>query len=216
VVVAATVGSTARAGEVSDAVLTLEAIPAPQGDQVAAALPLRFALLESGQVFVGGTSQILSGKLSKDEIATLERRIGEVRKLPGLASTVTFGPGPRFRLALRKPKPLDILVQGDLAAAPTALLPLASLVRDLGQFGHASLRPYEPSAYALGVREGKLTGGCRAWTLSLALADAVATPQVVPFASATGWPTGATPAQVCAGNKTYVVTLRPLVPGEKP
>jgi hypothetical protein len=205
-----------HAGEVGDAVLTMEAISALSGDQVATALPLRFVLLESGQVFVGGTSALLSGRLSKDEIAALERRMNEVRKLPGLASTVTFGPGPGFRLALRKPKPLDLLVQGDPAGAPPALLPLASLVRDLAAFSHASLRPYEPSGYALGVREGKLSGGCRAWTLPLALADAVATAQVLPSAAAAGWPTGATPAQVCVGDKTYVVTLRPLVPGERP
>jgi hypothetical protein len=48
------------------------------------------------------------------------------------------------------------------------------------------------------------------------LADALAAPNVVPAESVTGWPTGATPAQVCSGDKTYVVTLRPLVPGERP
>ena len=209
-------GPAAQAGEVSDAIVTLEAISAVPGDQVAAALPLRFALLENGQVFVGGTSQLLVGKLGKDETAALERRVNEVRKLPGLASTVTFGPGSGVRLALRKPKPLDLLVQGDPAAAPPGLLPLASLVTDLGRFTHASLRPYPPSGYALAVREGKLVGGCRPWSLPLALAEAQAGPHLVPPAAAFGWPTGATPAQVCAGDKTYVVTLRPLLPGEKP
>jgi hypothetical protein len=207
----------AHAGEVSDAVVTLEAIPALPADQVATALPLRFALLESGTCYVGGTSQTLTGQLGKDEVAALERRMSDVRKLPGLSSTVTFGTGPAgFRLILRKPKPLEVLVHGDPAAAPPGLLPLASLVRDLGQFTHASLRPYDPGSYALGVREGKLTGGCRSWTLPLALTDAEASPHVLPAASVTGWPTGATPAQVCLGDKTYVVTLRPLVPGEKP
>lgn len=206
----------AYAGEVSDAVVTLEAISTLPGDQVAAGLPLRFALFESGQVFVGGTSQLLAGKLSKDETAAIERRTNDLRKLPGLASTVTFGPGAGVRLSLRKPKPLDVLVQGDPATAPPGLLLLASLVGDLGRFSHASLRPYEPGSYALGVREGRLAGGCRTWTLPLALADAEASPHLLPAASATGWPTGATPAQVCAGDKTYVVTLRPLVPGERP
>jgi hypothetical protein len=206
----------AHAREVSDAVVTLEALSSLPGEQVAAALPLRFALLENGQVFVGGTSQLLAGILTKDETAALERRVNDVRKLPGLASTVTFGPGAGVRLALRKQKALDILVQGDPAAAPPALLPLASLVRDLEQFTHASLRPYQASGYALGVREGKLVGGCRGWTLPVTLADAQASAHLLPADSATGWPTGATPAQVCAGDKTYVVTLRPLVPGERP
>jgi hypothetical protein len=214
-VVAAT-SPASHAGEVSDAVLTVEAVSALSGDNVAAALPLRFVLLENGQVFVGGTSQLLVGKLSKEETSALERRMSEVRKLPGLSSTVTFGPGPGVRLAFRTSKPLEVLVQGDPAAAPPGLLPLASLVKDLVRFGHASLRPYEPSGYALGVHEGKIAGGCRSWTLPVALAEAAAAPRFLAAASATGWPTGATPAQVCSGDKTYVVTLRPLVPGEKP
>ena len=205
----------ADAGEVGNAVLTLEVSGAPS-DSMAGALPLRFVLLEDGQVFVGGTSQLLAGKLSKEEMAVLERRMNDVRKLPGVGSNVSFGPGPGIRLALRRPKPLDILVQGEPATAPPGLLPLASLVSDLEHFGHASLRRYEPGGYALGVREGKLAGGCRAWTLPMTLADALASPHLVPAASATGWPTGATPAQVCSGDKTYVVTLRPLVPSEKP
>ena len=207
----------AHAGEGSDAVVTLEAISPLPGEQVAAALPLRFALLENGLVYVGGTSQVLAGQLGKDEVAALERRMNDVRKLPGLASTVTFGPGSTgYRLTLRKPKPLDVLVHGDPASAPPGMLPLASLVRDLAQFTHASLRPYEPGSYALGVREGKLAGGCRPWTLPVPLADAEASPRIVSAASVVGWPTGATPASVCAGDKAYVVTLRPLVPGEKP
>ena len=68
----------------------------------------------------------------------------------------------------------------------------------------------------LGAREGKLTGGCRAWTLPVTLVDAVAGAQVLASTAVTGWPTGAIPAQVCVGDKTFVVTLRPLVPGEKP
>jgi hypothetical protein len=206
----------AHAGEVGNAVLTLEALSGPSNDQLAASLPLHFALLEDGQVFVGGTSQLLAGRLSKDEMAVFERRMSDVRKLPGLTSSVTFGPGTSVRLAFRKPKPLEVLIQGDPAAAPPGLLPLASLVSDLARFGHASLRPYEPGGYALSVREGKLTGGCRSWTLPVPLADAAGSPRLLPATSATGWPTGATPAQVCSGEKTYVVTFRPLVPGEKP
>lgn len=207
----------AYAGEGGDAVVTLEAISPLPSEQVAAALPVRFALLENGAVFVGGTSQVMTAQLGKDEVSALERRMSDVRKLPGLAATVSFGPGPAgFRLMLRKPKPLDVLVHGDPAAAPPGLLPLASLVRDLAQFTHASLRPYEPGSYALGVREGKLAGGCRPWTLPVPLAEAEASPRILSAASVTGWPTGATPASVCVGDKTYVVTLRPSVPGEKP
>ena len=38
----------------------------------------------------------------------------------------------------------------------------------------------------------------------------------VAAADAIGWPTGALPASVCAGDKRFVVTLRPLLPGERP
>ena len=62
----------AHAGEVSNAVVTLEAISALPGDQVAAALPFRFVLLEGGEVFVGGTNQLLAGRLGKDEATALE------------------------------------------------------------------------------------------------------------------------------------------------
>ena len=216
-VAAALTATCANAGEVSEALITLEGMGTERVEQVPAALPLRFALLSDGEVFVGGTSQLLAGRLSKEESAVLERRASEVRKLPGLGSTVSFGPGSRgYRLGLRKGKPVEILVQGDPATAPPALAPLSSLVTDLLRFDHASLLPYEPGSYALAVREGKLAGGCRGWTLPVPLADALTGPRAVSAADVGGWPTGATPAAVCSGDKTYVVTLRPLVPGERP
>jgi len=210
-------GPFATAGEVADAVVTLEALSPLPVDQVVSALPLRFALLENGQVFVGGTSHLLAGRLGKDEVAAIEHRLGDIRKLPGLGGTVALGPDSSgVRLSIRKPKALDLLVKGDPAAAPQTLLPLAALVRDLLRFSHVSLRAYEPSAFALGAREGTLVGGCRPWTLPAVLAEVQSAPQLLPAGAATGWPTGATPALVCSGDKTYVVTLRPLVPGERP
>ena len=216
-VAAALIATCANAGEVSEASITLEGMGTQMVEQVPSALPLRFVLLSDGAVFVGGTSQLLAGRLSKEEAAALERRAGELRKLPGLGSTVSFGPGSHgYRLGLRKGKLVEILVQGDPAKAPPALAPLANLVADLLRFDHASLLPYEPGSYALTVREGKLVGGCRSWTLPVSLAEALGGPRVVPAADVGGWPTGATPAAVCSGDKTYVVTLRPLVPGERP
>jgi hypothetical protein len=41
-------------------------------------------------------------------------------------------------------------------------------------------------------------------------------PRILTAADFATWPTGAAPASVCAGDKSYVVTLRPLLPGEKP
>ena len=108
------------------------------------------------------------------------------------------------------------MVTGDPAGAAPGQQPLAALIKDLAAFSHPSLRPYEPGHYALSAKEGTLPGGCRPWTLRFAPGDAVAAPRQVDAQTAVGWPTGATPASVCAGEKRYVVTLRPLLPGEKP
>lgn len=150
-------------------------------------------------------------------MSVLERRLGEVRKLPGLAGVVSFSAEKTgYRLGARKGKPLDVLVQGDPRAAHPALAPLAALVSDLAAFQHPTLRPFAPSSYALSAREGKLVGGCRPWTFHLPVADALQAPRGLNAEAASGWPTGAMPAQVCAGDKIYLVTLRPLVAGEKP
>jgi hypothetical protein len=206
------------AGELSGAVAVLEVFIRTLPHYVPEAAPPRFALMEDGQVFVGGSRSLVVGRLSGDERKKLERRFGEVRKTPGLAGSLRLGPGERRqRLRLFKGgRPLDLTLSGDPAQAPRELQPLASLVQDLERFHHPSLRPFEPSAYALSAREGALRGGCRPWMRSPPVADAVFAPVSVPASAAAGWPTGATPASVCVGERTYVVTFRPLLPGEQP
>jgi hypothetical protein len=148
-----------------------------------------------------------------------ERRFAEVRRLPGLAGTITLGPGDRrHRIRLFKGgRPLDLTITGDPVQAAPEMRPLAGLLEDLERFTHPTLRPYTPGTYALSAREGSLRGGCRRWTAASApIAEAVFAPVGVPSAVADGWPTGATPASVCVGDRTYVVTLRPLLPGEQP
>ena len=66
------------------------------------------------------------------------------------------------------------------------------------------------------VREARLAGGCRAWGFTFPIAQALAGPRAVTAAEASGWPTGAVPASVCADDRRYAVTLRPLLPGERP
>ena len=211
------VSTTARAADIPKAVVVLEAGAVPLPDQVAAAAPPRFVLLEDGQVFVGGTSSIVTARLAGRELKDLERRLSDIRKLPGLAGVVTVGPGTQVRrLSLRKGRALDIRVEGDLAQSPPALLPLAALVGDLERFHHPSLRPYAPTRLALQAREAALPGGCRRWTRPEPLADSVFAPQAVSAADFETWPKGAAPASVCAADKKYVVTLRPLLPGENP
>jgi hypothetical protein len=208
----------ARAGEVRGGIAVLEELVRTLPHYVPEAAPPRFALMEDGQVFVGGTRSLSAGKLTSREVKDLEKRLADLRKLPGLTGTTVLGPGERrFRLRLFKGgRPLDLTVTGDPARARPELRPLAALFQDLERFEHPTLRPYEPETYALSAREGELRGGCRSWTGPPPVAESVFAPIGVPASAAAGWPTGATPASVCAGDKRYIVTLRPLLPGEQP
>jgi hypothetical protein len=219
------------AGEIPGAVLVLEATPGTPGSDPSAAPP-RFVLLKDGQVFVGGTARLEAGRLDKEEASALLKRAEAVRKLPGLmlapasSSPVSLGgdPARTMRLRLLDGKPLEVVATGDPAEAPPALAPLATLLADLLRYHHPSLRPFAPTSYAMAVREGRLVGGCRAWGFPFPIAQALASPRSVSAAEASGWPTGARPAAVCADDsgpsasagRRYVVTLRPLLPGEQP
>jgi hypothetical protein len=215
---AASCAAPASAAEAPDTLLVLDVAIPPALGTLPAAAPRRFVLLDDGRVFVGGTSRVAGGQLTKEEVRALDDRVSLVRKLPGLGSSIAFGdpPTPRYRLQAVKGKPLDLVMTGDPARAAAGLAPLVSLVQDLAGFSHPSLRPYEPAHYALTAQEGTLAGGCRQWTFPVTPADAVAGARSIDAPAASGWPTGATPAAVCVGDKRYVVALRPLLPGEKP
>ena len=207
----------AQAGEIPRAVAVLESDAATLPDHVAESAPPRFVLLEDGTVFAGGTHGLATARLAGRDQKDLERRLSDIRKLPALAGVITVGPGKAVRrLKLRKGRPLDIRIEGDLTAAPPALQPLAALVLDLERYHHHSLRPYVPTHLALSAREGSLAGGCRRWTRPEPLADSVFAPSAVAAADFPSWPRGAAPASVCVGDKRYIVTLRPLLPGESP
>lgn len=208
----------ASAGEIPRALVVLESEARTLPDHVPAAAPPRFVLMEDGQVFVGGTRDIASVRLEGRELKDLERRIQDVRKMPALAGVVTIGPGTeRRRLLLRKGgRALDMRVEGALAQAPVGLQPLASFIASLESFHHRGLRPWSSPSLALAVREGELPGGCRKWTRPEPIAEAIFAPRVVPASDFPSWPRGAVPASVCAADKKYVVTLRPLLPDERP
>jgi hypothetical protein len=205
-----------RAGEIPGALIVLEANPGTPGADPSAAPP-RFVLLKDGQVFVGGTSRLEAGRLSKAEAGALRKQAEQVRRLPGLASPVALGgDGGAMRLRLPEEGGFALDAVGDPQAAPPALAPLATLLAELLSFHHPSLVPYAPASYAMTVREARLVGGCRAWRFALPIAEALAGPRAVPAADAIGWPTGGVPASVCAADRRYAVTLRPLLPGESP
>lgn len=211
------VPAAAATGEIPGALVVLEVSGRVRPDDVPESAPARFVLLEDGQIFVGGTSRLVAGRLSSAEVKALDRRVAEIRKLPGLAGTVRLGGGEgRQRLLLRRGRPLDMTVIGDPSQAAPALRPLATLIDDLARFDHPSLRPYEPGAYAVSAREGALAGGCRKWPFKESPAESVFAPRTLTGDSLHDWPAGASPASVCVGGKTYVVTFRPLLPGERP
>jgi hypothetical protein len=213
VALAPALGSTPVAGAEVDIELLVErALPLAPGD-VAEAAPPTFVLLQSGQFYMGGSSEILEGRLTGQAHKALRERIARVRKLKGLGATVELGPGPeRCRLVFGKGP--EILATGDPEQAPFALRPLSALIDVVSHFDDPSLQLFHPEQYRLLVRQGTLPGGCRPWTLSVSLIDALPAPRVLPAAAAAGWPTGVHPASVCAGDKTYVVALRPLLPWE--
>jgi hypothetical protein len=206
-----------HAGEIPGAVIVLETAPGTPGSDPSSAPP-RFVLLKDGHVFVSGTSLVEAGRLEKGDAQAIVKRASALRKLPGIAAPVAFGGAPErvARLALLEDDPLEITATGDPADAPAALSPLATFVSDLLRFRHPSLRPYSPSSYAVRAREAKLAGGCRSWAFSVPIVDAVAGPRAVPALDAVSWPTGALPAAVCVDDRRYAVTLRPLLPGERP
>ena len=211
----------ARAGSAAEEPLAAVTLEVKGGvvrpGEVPEAAPPRFVMLEDGQVFVGGTREVGTAQLDRAALDDLDRQLAAVRKLPALGSEVRLGDGPRsFHLVVRRGKALEVTAVGEPATAPAALRPLATLLGTLADFDPPSLRPWRPAAYWLAAREGTLAGGCREWGFEPSLADALASARLIPESATRGWPTGATPASVCAGDKRYVVTLRPVVPGAKP
>jgi len=215
--VALAAGTLAEAGEIPDATLVLEAAISLPGT-IPAAAPPRFVLRRDRTVFIGGSEAIYAGQLSKNEAKGIESRVKQLRKAGLLNPTVSFGDDAtkRYRLRVLKDGARDVVISGDPRTAPPELHPLASLVTDLLEFDHPSLRPWAPNTYALSAREGVLLGGCREWLLPVPFEDVLAAPRSLAADDADRWPSGANPASVCYRGERYVVTFRPLLPGEQP
>ncbi|MFN8094829.1 MAG: hypothetical protein U0599_21880 [Vicinamibacteria bacterium] len=206
-----------RAGEVPGALLVVESAPGTPGSDPTGAPP-RFALLRDGQAFVGGTWRVETVRLEKGELSALRKRVDAARKAVGRSSRLVLGEGgPLVRLRFPEDPPVEVQLGSAPPAPGEEPDPVAALVADVLSFRHPGLVPYEPPGYALVLREGALAGGCRPWNLATPFAEAKAGPLSVPADQALGWPTGALPGSVCGPDaKRYVLTLRPLLPGEQP
>jgi hypothetical protein len=223
---AAALVARAEAGELEGALLMIEAAPGTPGSEPQGAPP-RFALLEDGQVFVGGTSSLETTRLSKDELQPLRKRIEAVRKAVERNGPPSPDPGASaIRVRFLGVRPVEALLDSSRlnvrlptaggAVPPPALQQLEALVGDLLRYDHPGLVRYGPASYALSAQRRALVGGCRPWTLAFRIEDALAAPVAVYARDVVGWPTGAMPASVCVDDKRFVVTLRPLLPGERP
>jgi hypothetical protein len=196
--------------------LTLDARLEPAPGFVPEAAPRRLVLLEDGTVYVGGSRHVATGRLEKADLKDLDKRLDKLRK-QGLTGNVSFGPGSaQYHLVVAKGKPFDVTTTGDPDAAAFNLRPLAALVKELAGLDHPSLHPSAPAFYAVSASQGTLAGGCREWNLPISVEAALGAPQPVSGAAAADWPTGAVASSVCVNDKAYVVTLRPLLPGERP
>ena len=204
----------AAGGDIPQAQLTLEVTPPGRPGRYPDAAPPRFVLLDGGRFFVGGSAEIAEGQLDPQEWKELRKRLDRIRKLYTSSATFTFGTeSTRYRLVLRQKATVEIVATGDPTASRE---PIAGLIADLASFDHPSLRFLAPEAYLLTAREGSLPGGCRPWAFPVTPAEASAGVRSVPASAARDWPTGVDAASVCAGDKRYIVTLRPLLPGERP
>ncbi len=207
----------ARGVEIADAEIVLEVLAPVFPDDQPEAAPPRFVLLKDRQVFVGGTSRVLTARLEKRDLEPIEKLVDGLRKVKGLGDTVVLGPeSVTHRLWIRSRRSPLLTAKGDPARSPAALQRLGRLLSALSDFHHPALRPYQPTSYGLRSREERLVGGCRGWDVDWPPPDGRSTVQPVPAAAFRGWPTGSHPASVCHAGRSYVVTLRPLLPGERP
>lgn len=202
------------AGEVPEALVTLEVVEPAAPWRVAEAAPMRFALLERGRVYVGGTTHLAVGLLEGNDRKDLEKLAERVAKQKGISGEVRLGPGDtRYRLHFPK-RGVVVLAVGAPEAATGELRRLGELVERLRDFDHDSLVPWTPLEYLLSVSQRDLPGGCRPWRLDLDPEALLRQPMVLPERAAPGWTTGAIPTAACLGDLRFAVTLRPLVPGE--
>ncbi len=202
------------AGEIPGALVIVEA-PLQTPGSLSRGAPPRFVLVKSGELFVGGTSRVETARLERNELAAFRKRIDAARKAVDRLKGADLGAGSASAVRLRLPE-AGIDLQVDPASATPALQAVAELVNGLLRYDHPRLVPFAPASYLVEATEARSEGGCRRSRPPFPIERAVATPLVVSAAEAAAWPTGGYPASVCVGERRFVVTLRPLLPGEQP
>jgi len=183
-------------------------------------VPPRFVLLTDGSVFVGGRRDVLRGQLTRDEMQTVATNLDGILKAvgpEGVPPQLSLGEGPEiFRFSVLLGSPFRTVISGSLpveTAPPVS--PLADLIRGLAAFRHPSLRPFDPPAFAMRVKEQTLPGGCRPVGSLPPLQNAIASEVVVSEKAVRGFPTGAEMSQICDGARRFRVVFRPIIPGER-
>ena len=177
--------------------------------------PPRFVLLEKGQFFVGGQRQVAGGSWTARSSRRSRRawrgsggcRASARRSRSARAAAATGcscsasirwrsrrpaiprgrARAPAARVAAAGPRRL----RSSLAALPAARLVPA------GRAGRSPARRLPPVELRLPARGGRQR------------------PRG-PRRAGRDWPHGVDAASICAGQQRYVVTLRPLLPGERP
>jgi hypothetical protein len=199
---------------VPDAIVTLEVVEPAAPWRVAQAAPMRFALLEKGRIYVGGSTRLAVGTIEGRERKDLEKRVEKVAKQEALGGELRLGPGDtRYRLHFPK-RGVLVLAVGAPEGATGELRRLGELIEELRDFDHHSLAPWSPLQYLLSVSRRELPGGCRPWRFELDPESLLRQPMAIPAGAVPDWPTGAAPTAACLGGQRFAVTLRPLVPGE--
>lgn len=186
-------------------------------------LPTRLTVFSDGTFFIGGSREILRGKLAASELDDWRRRVDEawtwlgLRK-EGLPNTSSFSEGPaRYDVSILGAREIRVRWSGDPGLVTKDMGPFAELSSRLIRFRHPSVKRFVPTHYRLFASEKKLAGGCRTYRELPSFAEVAArggAGVVVPARVAAGWVHGVDVAQACDGRKRIALTFKPLMPME--
>ena len=183
---------------------------------VGASAPVRFVLLENGQIYVGGTSESRSGssrRPSRRPSRSASATCGSCRASAARSRSGRAGARPPDRAQGAAARHGG---DGRFADAPAPLKPLAALLASSRRSTTRACSRWKPRAYALRAREGKLPGGCRPWPFEEPLTGLSSRRASCPPTSVHTGRRAPRPLRSAPGDKSWIVTFRPLAPDETP